>query len=397
MKQDFKSSFMAYMLVTLAFWCFDILIRSLRLLLVNFAVAPAGITKATTRALPDGTLHIRVHPAGQAAQSFLAPRAGQHVYINLPSIQFGALHPVTVVAGGKEADRAYFDLCMKPHEGFTQKLSKRVLAANNQFECAALVEGPYGHTVRTDGYGHVLLLAAGIGITHVLSVLLDMLRSHAVRRDTESSRSQEVTLIWVFRQPQMFYVALPYLVAAAQQLELAGVPMDEVKITVRAFVTDASIGEVTSAPVSGSLTSSTPREKEPVATPQENAGKMTALDIHVPVLDHQDRLPKEALLDETVAELEEAVLSSLSQHSENVAADMHLIRRICNLHFISGRPVPEDEMRAHLVEPSASSSQPRSLVVSCGSAPFADSVRQAVRTLRAETAGLDLDEEVFAW
>lgn len=153
-------------------------------------------------------------------------RAGQHVFLSIPSIGLWTSHPFSIAWADGEPTQARQDhstptvdpyaqmqepalyFLVKCQDGFTRKLYKRAeREQTGTFTALAYAEGPYGEysshkiraftgpkPVRTLGIRHslssfrsVILVAGGVGVTHQLLYLKKLIagyeaRTAAVRR-----------------------------------------------------------------------------------------------------------------------------------------------------------------------------------------------------------------------
>lgn len=144
-------------------------------------------------------------------------RAGQSLYINIPHISFWASHPFSIawadeqtqlqsdVEVGRRSDstdkhppqprgnHSAMYLIIKRRSGMTNSLFQHIEANKGRMECKAFVEGPYGTTESLNKYESVLLFAGGVGITHQLSFVKQVLKDYALGQTI----TKRVRLIWV--------------------------------------------------------------------------------------------------------------------------------------------------------------------------------------------------------
>ncbi|KAL4781055.1 hypothetical protein BJX76DRAFT_350474 [Aspergillus varians] len=116
-------------------------------------------------------------------------RAGQRIQLNIPGIGIFYLfqmHPFTITS---------ISLLIRKRSGFTKKL-----AESNRSEYRAWFDGPYGPTAvgsgrtseRMGDYGHIFMVATGIGIATQIPYIKELLEGH--RR--ASIRTRRVSIIW---------------------------------------------------------------------------------------------------------------------------------------------------------------------------------------------------------
>lgn len=148
-------------------------------------------------------------------------RPGQSLYLNIPQISFWASHPFSIAwadvrsqlredieVGEKSssptnqgsppqgANQQALYLIIRRRSGMTNSLFRRIEAnSGRHMKFRAFVEGPYGVTESPSPseYGSVLLFAAGVGITHQLSFVKQIIKDCALGE----SVLNRVHLVWV--------------------------------------------------------------------------------------------------------------------------------------------------------------------------------------------------------
>ena len=151
---------------------------------------------------------------------------GQHLYITIPSIGLWTSHPFSVAWSEEESgadsekglalDRqdlltnfgTTVSLVVRRRTGFTNKLFQKAEASpNGRIALKALVEGPYGSTQNLQSYGTVLLFAGGVGITHQVPFVRDLIAGFA--NGTVAAR--RVCLVWVIQSPEHLEWIRPWM------------------------------------------------------------------------------------------------------------------------------------------------------------------------------------------
>jgi predicted ferric reductase len=142
---------------------------------------------------------------------------GQHAYVYMPFVGLWTAHPFSVVWTDEDVEEeisekeskdslpksiddvvasrkrnVYF--LIRRMKGFTDHLYKKVEKAGGKLTTTALLEGPYNQQ-SLHSYGTVILIAAGIGITHIVPHVHDLVRGYGA--GTVATR--RVTLIWSVR------------------------------------------------------------------------------------------------------------------------------------------------------------------------------------------------------
>ncbi|KAL1592513.1 hypothetical protein SLS59_009746 [Nothophoma quercina] len=201
--------FMLYGVV--AIWAAERFMRFARLIINNIG---NGGSSADVEVLPGDALRITVKMA--RPWSF---RPGQHAYLYMPSIGLWTNHPFSIAWSEEEEDPHHIDekglpmtnndlalqksktsmsFIVRRRTGFTDKLFRKAdLSASGRFSTACYAEGPYGGE-DLSSYGTVMLWAAGIGITHQVPHVRDIVAGYA--NGTVATR--RLTLVWIIQSPE---------------------------------------------------------------------------------------------------------------------------------------------------------------------------------------------------
>jgi hypothetical protein len=221
----------------IALWAMERFLRFFRLVTCNVG---SGGTQADVEVLPGDALRVTVRMA--RPWRF---RPGQHAYLYIPSVGLWTNHPFSVAWSEEEEDvnsilsttdekglpvsrqdileqtnnKTSMSFIIRRRTGFTDKLFRKAdLSAAGRFSTSAFVEGPYGkcrslftpdlskapmlmqYTGGEDlsSYGTVMLWAAGIGITHQIPHVRDIVAGYA--NGTVATR--RLTLVWVIQSPE---------------------------------------------------------------------------------------------------------------------------------------------------------------------------------------------------
>ncbi|KAF2680286.1 hypothetical protein K458DRAFT_311993 [Lentithecium fluviatile CBS 122367] len=197
-----------------ALWVME---RSWRLLRILIRNVGKGGTKADVEVLPGDALRVTVRMA--RPWTF---RPGQHAYLTIPSVGLHTNHPFSLAWSEEEEDlnitnmtadekglpmnrqdilekrKTSMSFIVRRRTGFTEKLYKKAdLSAAGRFTCNAFVEGPYGGE-DLSSYGTVMLWAAGIGITHQVPHVRELVAGYA--NGTVATR--RLTLVWIIQSPE---------------------------------------------------------------------------------------------------------------------------------------------------------------------------------------------------
>ncbi|KAI0730785.1 ferric reductase NAD binding domain-containing protein [Earliella scabrosa] len=150
-------------------------------------------SQATLEALPENMVKITI-------PTKLKWRPGQHFFVRFLDLGIHAAssHPFTVAtlpnqSEGKEG--AVMEIYARVHGGITARLAalaKKGAAGSSR----VLLDGPYGGVeANLKVYDRVLLLAGGSGVTFVVPLLLDLVRSY----EPGKTACRSVHLVWAVR------------------------------------------------------------------------------------------------------------------------------------------------------------------------------------------------------
>ena len=210
-------------------WLGDRLARIIRLIYRNVSFN-RGMTRVTVEAMPGEACRVSFHLPRP-----WKPVPGSHVYAYLPSISFWQSHPFSVawtstslhfnneyelkdvpshasdLEGAKlpsSTATSTISLVMAARTGMTRNLFKRAsLAPTKKIEIYGLLEGPYGALETLHSYGTVLLFAGGVGITHQLGHIRDLL----TRYDEGTIPIQKIILVWTVRTTDQLEWIRPWM------------------------------------------------------------------------------------------------------------------------------------------------------------------------------------------
>ncbi|EXJ85516.1 hypothetical protein A1O1_05880 [Capronia coronata CBS 617.96] len=194
--------------------------RGFRLATLLYRSLGRGGSTATVEPLPAGAVKITITTPRPWTY-----RPGQSLYLTLPALGLWTAHPFSVAWSGLETEdhltrsgsvRSEYNeknpivrarlaeaeefsrdhtvsLIVKKHTGLTQKLWHHARNTDSAVSLGALIEGPYGNERSMASYGTVILFASGVGITHQLGYVRDLV--HGYSQGTVATR--RITLVWV--------------------------------------------------------------------------------------------------------------------------------------------------------------------------------------------------------
>ncbi|KAI5812407.1 ferric reductase like transmembrane component-domain-containing protein [Pyronema omphalodes] len=209
---------LSYLKSAIILWGLDRFLRLARLVYRNMG---RKMTRIHVEALPGDAVRVTIR---MARPWKLKP--GEHLYLYVPTLGLWTSHPFTIA--WQEDEAAHFEddgtekslpvtrqdviqadptmsLIVRRRTGFTNTLFKKAFDAPRRcFDTMALVEGPYGKGNGLGSYGTVVMVAGGVGITHPVTYLKDLVEGFA--NGTVATR--RVTLVWVLQTPANFNTLL---------------------------------------------------------------------------------------------------------------------------------------------------------------------------------------------
>ena len=212
----------------IAIWVLERAARLFRILYRN--VSPRRLTKVTVEALEGPGIE-----ACRVSIDLVRPwryTPGCHLYIYLPVISFWMNHPFSIAWSDTRptidttaADEKFpqrksscvelgahttttLSLIIAKRTGMTAKLFEKArISATGTFTTYGMVEGPYGGLDSLHSYGTVILFAAGVGITHQLGHVRELLEGHAAG----TVATQRVVLVWSVKNTETLEWVRPWM------------------------------------------------------------------------------------------------------------------------------------------------------------------------------------------
>jgi hypothetical protein len=199
-----------------ALWATEHLLRGMRLLYRNM-----GGTKAVVEALPGNACRVTIDMA--RPWTF---KPGQHAYLYMPSIGLWTSHPFSV-AWSQDTEvldpdekmamnrqdilamqKTSMSFIVRARTGFTNSLYQKALTSpDGRFSTKCFAEGPYGGMHMMHSYGTVMLFAGGVGITHQVPHVRDLVAGYA--NGTVAVR--RLVLVWIIRSPEHLEWIRPWM------------------------------------------------------------------------------------------------------------------------------------------------------------------------------------------
>ena len=217
-----------YVKVIIAIWLADRTIRFLRVYYRCYSWRD-GWTTVRVEALPGEACRVTF----DLRRGWMA-KPGIHAYVYLPSVSFTQSHPFSIAwsetastaasaaektsalpttnvnAVANHLPRRATSVSMVIHKrtGMTASLYDRAAASpNGVFTTRGALEGPYGGLESLHSYGTIMLFAGGIGITHQLSHIYDLVRLYP----SNTIATRRVVLVWTVRTTEHLEWVRPWM------------------------------------------------------------------------------------------------------------------------------------------------------------------------------------------
>jgi predicted ferric reductase len=198
-------------------WVAERVIRVLTIMYRNFG---KGGSKTLVEALPGNACRVTIE--------MVRPwrfKPGQHAYIYMPAVGLWTSHPFSI-AWSEEVDdfseeklamnrqdilamqKTSMSFIIRSRTGFTNKLFKKAEGSpDGKFTTKCFAEGPYGGMHMMHSYGTVMLFAGGVGITHQVPHVRDLVAGFA--NGTVAAR--KIVLVWIIQSPEHLEWIRPWM------------------------------------------------------------------------------------------------------------------------------------------------------------------------------------------
>ncbi|QSZ34987.1 hypothetical protein DSL72_007849 [Monilinia vaccinii-corymbosi] len=201
----------------IALWVAERATRVIKVAYRNFGKAGS---RTLVEALPGKAVRVTVD---MARPWKFTP--GQHAYLYMPSIGLFQSHPFSVAWSEEAEDLSEEKLVMNRQDilamkktsmsfvirartGFTEKLFQKAEASpEGKLHTRCWAEGPYGGMHMMHSYGTVMLFAGGVGITHQVPHVRDLVAGYA--NGTVAAR--KIVLIWAIQSPEHLEWIRPWM------------------------------------------------------------------------------------------------------------------------------------------------------------------------------------------
>lgn len=213
----------AYINWVIAIWILERCARLFRIFYRN--LSPRKITKVTVEALPgQGNEACRVTIDMPRPWQF---KPGSHLFIYIPALSLWMNHPFSIAWSetfdtfsderlperkrsivATSSQTTTMSLIIAKRTGMTAKLYNKARASpTGTITVTGLVEGPYGGLDSLHSYGTVFLFAAGVGITHQLGHIRELLEGQAAG----TVATQKIVVAWSVRTTDTLEWVRPWM------------------------------------------------------------------------------------------------------------------------------------------------------------------------------------------
>lgn len=221
-----------YIKWAIALWVLERCFRFMRIIYRNVS-RRRGLTRVTVEAIPSNDIGIEACRLSLELARPWSYAPGTHAYIYLPSISLWMSHPFSIAwsdtrptpylaleAEKLPTSKSDLDLpepsrttttiymVIAKRTGMTATLYDRARAApTGVISLPGLVEGPYGGLDSMHSYGTAILFAAGIGITHQIGHVRDLLN----RQAAGTVATRRMVLIWSVKNTETLEWVRPWM------------------------------------------------------------------------------------------------------------------------------------------------------------------------------------------
>ena len=126
--------------------------------------------------------------------------AGQYCFINIPAVSQFEWHPFTI-SSFPAMDKIEFTIYSRGSGTWTNRLG--VYARNHTGPTQIQIDGPFGRNMPYNNHEVLILVAGGIGVTPMISILNQVAQNLAT--NFQSSKISQVHFIWIFRKMELLY------------------------------------------------------------------------------------------------------------------------------------------------------------------------------------------------
>ena len=210
----------------ISLWIGERIVRLIRIVYRN--VSRRGLTKVTVEAMPGDACRVTFE-----LRRPWRYQPGCHVYVYLPSVSLWMSHPFSIAwsetrptpylsledeklpqtkadldAPNLSRTTTSISLVICKRTGMTAKLyNKAKSSPTGIITMTGAVEGPYGGLESLKSYGTVVLFAGGVGITHQISFVRDLLNGN----EAGTAATRKIILVWSVRTTETLEWVRPWM------------------------------------------------------------------------------------------------------------------------------------------------------------------------------------------
>ena len=207
-----------YLLAVILLWVLE---RSMRVFLLIYRNVGRGGTKAELELLPGDACRVTL----KMARPWIF-KPGQHAFITIPSVGLWTSHPFSLAWSDTEErtdsekglvidhsdilarSQTSMSMIIRRRNGFTEQLFRKAEKSSlGRATVTALIEGPYGGHHVLHSYGTVMIFAGGVGITHQVPFVRDLVAGYA----NGTAAARRVILVWVIQSPEHLEWIRPWM------------------------------------------------------------------------------------------------------------------------------------------------------------------------------------------
>jgi respiratory burst oxidase len=147
-------------------------------------------------------------------------KGGAYCFLNIPSISKWQWHPFSLSCGPNRDGLLRFHILDMGQGTFTGRLTEFVLIDKGQ-NLTVKVDGPYGALSIPiyQGYSHILLCSGGVGVTPMMSILMEL---NQLAASGNVPDVQQVHFVWVAKGEEAFKQWFPDLMNDVAALQKEG-------------------------------------------------------------------------------------------------------------------------------------------------------------------------------
>jgi predicted ferric reductase len=197
-----------YMIGALVFLTVDIVIRLMTTVGTQVTLKDASVAVPASLSTGSGITQIAytVRAPGKKEQRPLCHEMGQYAWLNVPEIDPVAWHPFTISSAPLDGVTTHHIRNMGDEEWTGMLYSLAAAHEADGVHMQVNVDGPYGGLVGIENYTDFLMIAGGIGVTPIHSIVRQLYfhmkaieKGEIAEEDSPYKHIQRVRLIWAVK------------------------------------------------------------------------------------------------------------------------------------------------------------------------------------------------------